>query len=689
MTTLGGLLCAGGCRSFQGFEVRKNENTRARREHSAERAPLHNTESARRSDVPGPRFEDEPDDRASGQADRKSVRQVQYQSSTDSRGLPKLLAPDFSEQPPDSPNGQSFLPPGRRRKSLPTTSPWNEGRIPRRVSPTALLQSAVQTPLPGPQRDPIAPLAPSKIRIPQLKIPDRPQLDPGKYPFLFADPLGDGPVSDGAFAPDRVQPVSLNECVLFALQNNPDIHVSQFAVPTAGEEIPLQESIFDPVFRLGSQWSRTDQQVLSTIEGNGISSGGVATDSFGPPQGLLEQLALSKQFETGGFFEAGWETAYTFTEPAGNFLTLNPSQRSRMNFRLEQPLFRGAGQDVNLAGIGIARANHRASIHDFEANVNQLIRDIQVAYWHLYHSKANVDANENFVTEARVTWQKEVSKRGLGASSLPQVAQAREQYERFRQELARSRRRCLTAERTLKQLLGMPGATEFRVIPDQKPLTDFVDVHWEAALSEALVNRPEIASQRESIRTAEIDYEKATNGLCPDVTAYANYSLSGVGRNFHESANTVLDNRFQDWTLGFRYERAFGRRFDQASEQQSAIQLMQERAQLRSVEHSVEHELRAAYDKLVTASELVNTLENQLAAAGVQVDANRVLYDSGQISLDLFLRTQNVYAEALRQKEQVFVEYTQALAEWDYAKGTIMRTADVTITDKLPEPEWD
>lgn len=92
------------------------------------------------------------------------------------------------------------------------------------------------------------PPGPSKIRIPDIQIPERRTLDRKKYPFLFKDPLGDGPVTDGAFAPEQVQEVSLRECVLFALQNNPDIHVSQFAVPTAAEQIPLQESIFDPCF---------------------------------------------------------------------------------------------------------------------------------------------------------------------------------------------------------------------------------------------------------------------------------------------------------------------------------------------------------------------------------------------------------------------------------------------------------
>ena len=261
---------------------------------------------------------------------------------------------------------------------------------------------------------------------------------------------------------------------------------------------------------------------------------------------------------------------------------------------------------------------------------------------------------------------------------------------KIRSEAVRSKTARLIRRGFSRQLLGMPGETDLRIVPDETPQQEFVEVDWQAALSEALVNRPEIASQRASIRTAEIKYEKATNGLCPNVTAFANYSLSGVGRDFSESAGTVLDNRFQDWTLGFRYERAFGRRFDQATEQQSAILLMQQRAQLKSVEHSVEHELRAAYHELVTASDLVSTLENQLAAAEVQVDANRVLFESGQISLDLFLRTQNAYAETLRQKQQVFVEYTQALAEWEYGKGTIMRSSDVTVTEKmLPEPTWD
>lgn len=257
------------------------------------------------------------------------------------------------------------------------------------------------------------------LRIP--KIP-KPQRNDNQYPFLFKDPLSDGSVSDGTLHPANVQAVSLAECIQFALEHNPRIHVSQYLVPNAAEAITLQESAFDPIFKAGAQWGRSDQQVISTIEGNGIGSGGIATDAFGPPQGLTEQLSIAKTFDSGGFFEAGWETTYTFTEPAGSFLTLNPSQRSRLNFRLEQPLFRGAGEDVNRAGIQIARANHRASIHSFAASVNELIRNTQQAYWQLHLARSNVEANEQFVTEARATCQKEVTKRGLGSSSLPQIA---------------------------------------------------------------------------------------------------------------------------------------------------------------------------------------------------------------------------------------------------------------------------
>ena len=46
---------------------------------------------------------------------------------------------------------------------------------------------------------------------------------------------------------------------------------------------------------MDAQWSRIDQQVVSVIEGNGIGTGGIATDTFGAPQGLVEQIALEKQ----------------------------------------------------------------------------------------------------------------------------------------------------------------------------------------------------------------------------------------------------------------------------------------------------------------------------------------------------------------------------------------------------------
>ena len=685
MAVCGGLLCAG-CHSFQGFSLKEIDGDQLEPEQDSR---VVSTERREFSDpeqdgiAEGPRFEGEI---SQSPFEESPVRQAQYQApqrgSARSRQPTQLPTPQFIDEPAESSRSLpgTATPPSVGANLNPAVPGRSRNSLPPRVA-----QKAAES-LPQLPADPLPDTA-FPLRIPKIPKPKR---NDNQYPFLFKDPLGDGPVSDGTLDPGNVQPVSLAECVQFALEHNPGIHVSQYVVPSAAEAITLQESAFDPVFKAGAQWGRSDQQVISTIEGNGIGSGGIATDTFGPPQGLTEQLSIAKSFDSGGFFEAGWETTYTFTEPAGSFLTLNPSQRSRLNFRLEQPLFRGAGEDVNRAGIQIARANHRASIHSFEASVNELIRNTQQAYWQLHLARSNVEANAQFVTEARATWQKEVTKRGLGSSSLPQIAQAREQYEAFRQELLRSRREFLSAERALRQILGMPGRSEKRLVPDTAPKKEFDFLDWETSLSEALVNRPEIAAQREAVRTAEISYESAANGLDPDVTAFANYSLSGVGNNFHDSAGTVLNNRFQDWTLGFRYERAFGRRFDQATEQQASVTLLQQRAQLRSIEHSIEHELRAAYDRLVTTSELVETLENQLAAAQVQIDANKALLDNGTISLDLFLRTKAAYAETLRQKEQVFVEYTQALADWEFAKGTIMRTADVTFSEpQLCEPEWD
>ena len=53
-------------------------------------------------------------------------------------------------------------------------------------------------------------------------------------------------------------------------------------------------------------------------------------------------------------------------------------------------------------------------------------------------------------------------------------------------------------------------------------------------------------------------------------------------------------------------------------------------------------------------------------------------------SLNLVLEGQRFWADALATEYQALVTYNNAIAGWEYAKGTILQHARVTLTDKPP-----
>ncbi len=423
--------------------------------------------------------------------------------------------------------------------------------------------------------------------------------------------------------------------------------------------------------------------MTNAVDAQGLTAGALNTDTFSTPPGVSEQISLSKLLETGAKIEAGWITDYQFNTPAGNFLALNPSYQSALSLRIEKPLFQSIGREINNLPVRVAKASHRSSLHEFNAAVNQLLLDTESAYWDLYGAWARVQSSRQAALEARTAWTMEVEKHNLGASSIPDIAQAREQYERFRRELAFARRSFASAETKLRQQLGMPGHDGTRLIPQTEPVSEFQHLDWDSSVLEAMSNRSEVSAQQEMIRAAHLSERKLHDQLNPDVKAFAGYSLNGAGNEFHDSANTVFNNRYQTWNLGVLYEYPLYRRRQHAERDRAEITLMRERAKLDSIENRIEHELREAWNNVMLTRQEFQSLQTGLDAASVQVSASRVLYEQGQLSLDMFLRAQSAYARAVQRRQDAYVEYTKALAAWEFAKGTLRFKSGIYLTGQV------
>ncbi|MFM7149486.1 MAG: hypothetical protein ACKO23_06550, partial [Gemmataceae bacterium] len=249
--------------------------------------------------------------------------------------------------------------------------------------------------------------------------------------------LGAQPITDIVDAPPtlndldrKVRFISLAECISIALEQgrvgqfnilfpgtandnlvqftgrgitgSDSIRVFALEPARVGAEIEASLSKFDAVVLAGLNWNTTDQPIgtpLQTFQAGSSNVNSIKTEEATPNLGIFKPMA------TGGVAGITFGAPYQYTNlPA----RVNPSYRPALQFQFEQPLLQGFGVEINqlranhpgsqlnpglfpnqnptAEGILITRLRFDQSRAEFERQLNQMLLNVEVAYWNLYGS---------------------------------------------------------------------------------------------------------------------------------------------------------------------------------------------------------------------------------------------------------------------------------------------------------------
>lgn len=470
--------------------------------------------------------------------------------------------------------------------------------------------------------------------------------------------------------------ISLSDVRVMALRNNKDIAVLGNLPQIAGATAGLEEAIFDPVFTINPIGGRYNRQVATEVQSLNADSNVLKT-GFLLPGSSLNQVYVEKLFTTGGRIQVGVGQNLQQYSPAGDFVLVNPAWQSSVNMIVDQPLFRGRGPNWNEAPLRIARANQLQSQHAFQATVNQVLRDAETAYWDAYAAYQDFEVRRMAAAQALETVERERGRLRLGEGSVPDVAQAEEQAEAFQIGQAEAENRLIDAQRTLRRLMGLAPDDPRPIIPATAASDAPVVVGREDAAAQAL-NRPEIGAQQAIVEAAEVEVCRRRNGLLPDISVRAIYSVTGLDNHWDEAWSTVGTAGYNDWTVGAVYKQPLGRRADNSLAQRAAATLSLESAKLRQLEHEILHQLDSACQNVAAAERLLSMHRRRREAAAVQLEARRELYLENRAQLRDELDAEARYASAVLDESIARVNYQRALTDWNYARGSIS-SEDVVV----------
>ncbi|HEX9919756.1 MAG TPA: TolC family protein, partial [Pyrinomonadaceae bacterium] len=169
-------------------------------------------------------------------------------------------------------------------------------------------------------------------------------------------------------------PLSLNEAIALALQNNNDIDGSRINVEIAEFNLNAARGVYDPLFSSESYYESRTTPTSSTISGGA--------------NGSVTQKDLTGSMRLGGFtpFAGGnYQLDFSSTRllTTNQNATLNPQFPTAFTFTYAQPLLRGLRFDNNRRTIEIAKKNLSLTDAQFRQRAIEVISQVEQSYWDL------------------------------------------------------------------------------------------------------------------------------------------------------------------------------------------------------------------------------------------------------------------------------------------------------------------
>jgi RNA polymerase sigma factor (sigma-70 family) len=265
---------------------------------------------------------------------------------------------------------------------------------------------------------------------------------------------------------------------------------------------------------------------------------------------------------------------------------------------------------------------------EFKTQVMAHVREIGQQYWALWGVHEHQRIREMAVTLGEELLKREQAALDAGRGTMANVAEIRQQIERYRLKLVRTTTDVGTVDRQFRKILGLRAADARKIVPTTMPSETLDTLNPVEAVSQLMRSQPEIVKQVEELRQAEANPS--------DRSAIA--------------AHTKILNQLVD---------------------QSTLNL--DRFAL---------DLEANYRQFRNAAK-------QRKAANDRLESEREMYEKGRILIDHYLDAISQYTNAITNEVQSRASYNMTMVHVNEAKGTLLETERIVIEflqDRSPSP---
>ncbi len=521
-------------------------------------------------------------------------------------------------------------------------------------------------------------------------------------------------------------PMTLQEAITLALQNNNDIDSSKIDVQIAEFNLRGARGVYDPVIASEHYYERRTTPTSSTIAGG--ANGSVTQSDFSNAFGATGFSPFA-----GGSYTADFSASRLVTNNQN--ATLNPQFPSALTLTYAQPLWRGLRFDNNRRNIEIAKKNLSLTDAQFRQRAVEVIAQVEQSYWDLAFSLRNLQVQIDAVKQARLQLESNQRLVSKGALAPIEIVAASTQITTFEQNIYTAQEAVTRAENNLKTLMLPERTSEIwarAIVPVSPVDLDVPRIPLEQAVGSALINRQEIAqlqtnaeinqineryfrdqtkpqidligsytgsglagtptvrggttNNTTSALTARVNELSALNGL-PALTTTTTMTTSTIPENlvggYPQSFSNLITADYPTYRVGVRVFLPIGNRTAKANFGRTLVEGERIKNQRAQVEQIIEADVRNTTQSLRSAEARLNSAAASRASAEQLFASEQRQFRAGTTTVFLVLQRQNELVAARGRELQAQTDLNKAVSEFQRATGTTLSANSVEITKEI------
>lgn len=520
---------------------------------------------------------------------------------------------------------------------------------------------------------------------------------------------------------DRTMPLSLNEAIKKALENNNDIEVSRTVVRIEETSLRSLLGVYDPQITVSPNFSRNN------------TTGSAATKDFRVNSDFSQLIRRG-----GGNYSVFFDNNRTENNFAQSQLSSGTTSStgsalysSSLGVNYTQPLLRNFRIDNNRRQIKVQRKRLQQSDADFRRQTITVISQVQRGYWDLVFALRDQQNKAENLNLAKENLRQVEAKISAGTAAPLARAEVQTEVANRETDLLIAAQQVSISENALKQLiLRDPNSDEWNVayVPTDKPVYSDESVNLDVAMKDAMDNRLELRRLKLAKEINQIDIDYFRNQTKPQIDLNTSFSLGGLSQSrgtnsfttfqftgndeilrqrlnlllpadqqipntpiivpgtpnyllggFNRSFLNLFRSDAPNFSVGVTF--SFPLRNTRAKADLVGAQIQQEQiaAQTRSQENTVVTEVRNAVQALETARLRVLSARKARENAEIQLEGARKLFEAGRETTFILFQRENSLANARNAEIRAETDYNKAISDLQRATSTTFIINNIQI----------